>query len=522
VRTILAGLALLGTTLWAGAAHAWEIHDPLHKNCHERITQAAVRRAGYVKAPVPLDGEDARLARNLEFPADPYDPNFYAISLVLGVRTPDTQGVSDFGFYDLAIGANAKDEQGQHCLRSETEDGPEGDAAAVRDCRSVIEAEYWRALSTLDASGNVDPDMRESVEFNTAFQGQIDYPLSGFYYHAGRAMHAVEDSFTHTFRTADWKRIEHVFNWVDQVSCHLQEARDGHGHEKVLDQCETDIPSRDARLAAAVAAATDFMAALVMPGSRAERQIRLDAFFDAWMSYSPGCSQANGYCHDDVYAWLLTSPKSDIGICSGPFGCSSSPVRPLGGMFLIAAAALVLAARRRRRLAASALVLALLWPREARADADGKGFHVEGRASLSVENPAYALGAAALWSLGRAEVGGFLELNPWYGVERHSMNLGVTNAGVLAHWLLPLRPDLRLRFGAGLGLSMLNEEMIGTPAGKLGLYANVRLVGLVWQWTDRTALTVDPFDLALPAPQLTGWPLLRSQYRFSVGVQFWM
>src|SRR5690242_16936272 len=100
VRRALVPIAVTAT-LWAGSAHAWEIHDPIHTNCHERITQAAARATGYVKAPVPLAGEDARVAKNVEFPTDPYDDNFYALSLVLGARFPDTQGAPDFGFYGL-------------------------------------------------------------------------------------------------------------------------------------------------------------------------------------------------------------------------------------------------------------------------------------------------------------------------------------------------------------------------------------------------------------------------------------
>ncbi|HEX7670293.1 MAG TPA: hypothetical protein VF395_11945 [Polyangiaceae bacterium] len=56
------------------------------------------------------------------------------------------------------------------------------------------------------------------------------------------------------------------------------------------------------------------------------------------------------------------------------------------------------------------------------------------------------------------------------------------------------------RFGAGLGFSMLNEQMIGTNAGTIGPHANVRVLGLIWQFADTVALTVDAFDLALPVP----------------------
>ena len=144
----------------------------------------------------------------------------------------------------------------------------------------------------------------------------------------------------------------------------------------------------------------------------------------------------------------------------------------------------------------------------------------EVRASASVQNPAYALGVAAFRALPHAEVGAFVELNPWYSVERRSMSLGVTNLGVAAHFLHALRPDLRLRAGAGFGVSVLNQEMIGTDAGTRGWFLNLRLLGLVWDVADCVALTVDGFDLALPAPQLVGSPILYAQHRISVGLRF--
>ena len=100
------------------------------------------------------------------------------------------------------------------------------------------------------------------------------------------------------------------------------------------------------------------------------------------------------------------------------------------------------------------------------------------------------------------------------------MSLGATNFGVLGHYLHPLRRDLVLRFGLGLGFSMLNADMLGVNAGNLGMYLDVRAMGLIWEFADGVALTADPLDLALPAPGLTGWPILFTQHRMSLGLQF--
>jgi hypothetical protein len=524
---VAAAFTIVLTTLAVHPAAAWEIHDPIHHDCHERISQAALRIAGYIAPPPPLSGDDARLPGNVEFPTDSYDPNIYALSLIIGARWPDEHGGPDFSFYQQAIAANAPDDQPAHCLRSEGDDGTAGDARAVAECRTAIAEMVWRALTSLDDAGNVSPDARTSATFFTAYQGTIDYPLNEFYFFAGRALHALQDSFAHTFRTSDMRRIVHVMNWVDQVRCTLDEPRDGHGHETVLDRCEDGDPSMSPRLAAATLASTELMQVLSTPGTRSERHDRLDAFLDRWLKYEPGCDYDNAYCGDASYSWLATSDRSDIEICDGLFGCASAAsATPFHATALLGLAGLMLLGvtlRRRRRTigALGVLLVVLLHATTARADADGRGWHAEARTSLSVENPAYAFGAAGMYGWSRADLGAFIELNPWYSIERNSMSLGATNFGVQAHYLHPLRSDLRLRFGAGLGFSRLNSDMIGTNAGKLGVYANVRLLGLVWQWSELTALTIDPLDIALPAPQLTGWPILYTQHRASVGLQLW-
>ena len=520
-------------------ARAWQIHDPLHHDCHERISHAALKSVGYVAPPPPLEGDDASFREGLEIPAGNYDANIYALSLVLGARWDDTQGSADFSLPRQAAGANRPDDQPAHCLRSESDDGPAGDARAVAACRAVIASKIARALASLDDAGNVHPEVRTPVPIATAFQGTIDYPLSEVYYWTGRALHTLEDGFTHTFRSPDGRRVRHVFNWVEQIKCTIDEERDGHGHETFLDRCQDGDPRMNERLQITLAAATELVAVVTKPGTRAERDLRLQEMLDRWLAYEPGCDRANGYCADPTYAWLQTSGKSDQGICDSVFGCDASA---RGGGVLVALAmvgAVGLVALIRRRRAAIAAAAVILWSAPARADEElrvdplplpapppppeprMKGFHLEGRLSLSVDEPAYAFGAAGLWGFGRAEVGGFAELNPWYSVERGKMTLGATNVGALAHYLHPLRPDLHLRFGVGGGLSILNADMIGTNAGKVGLYANVRLLGLVWHLAPDVALTVDPIDIALPAPQLTGWPILWFQQRASAGLQFW-
>ncbi|HXK16863.1 MAG TPA: hypothetical protein VNG33_03580 [Polyangiaceae bacterium] len=540
MRQWLSAIGLLGAVLLPARALAWQIEDPIHKNCHERISQAALNQIGYVSEPPLLEGNDRSLRDNTEFKASRYDANIYALSLIIGVRNADTHGGQDFSFGNNASAANADDDQRAHCLRTKSQDGPAGDAAAIADCRAWIEALYWQALASLDDSGNVSADARTDATVATEFQGPVSYPLSQLYYFAGRAMHAVQDSFTHTFRAPDGHSIRHVFNWSEQVSCTLDETRDGHGHETVLDECENGDPSEAQRFDLATQASGDLLRAITTPGLRAERAQRIADFLETWMTYEPGCTLDNGYCQNPVYDWLSHSDRSDKNICDGPLGCetkSAALAAPRTERGLLLGAALLLGAvalRRRKRLAASLLAFGVCYaPRAARAEEDAGseppsapaprkvgGPRLEARTSLSVDNPAYAFGLAGLYGFKRADVGVFAELNPWYSIERRRMSLGSTNFGVLGHYLQPLRRDLVLRFGVGIGASVLNSDMLGVHAGNMGIFLDIRAMGLIWEFADGVALTADPLDIALPAPALVGWPILFTQYRTSLGLQF--
>jgi MYXO-CTERM domain-containing protein len=535
---LLATFAL--TALCAARADAWQIEDVIHQPCHERLSQAALDRVGYLQDPPPLTGDDARLRDNVDFKASRYDANLYALSLVIGVRNADTHGGASFSFGNNATAANAPDDQRAHCLRTASQDGPAGDAAAVADCRAWIESLYWQALASLDENGDVSPDARTEAIVATEFQGSVSYRLSGLYYYGGRAIHAVQDSFTHSFRSPDWYQIRHVFNWSDQVSCTLDEARDGHGHETVLDDCKDGDPTEAERFEVATQASADLLSALTTPGTHAERAQRIADFLETWMTYEPDCTLENRYCDNPVYAWLRDSDRSDAKICDGPLGCQSASPKPPHetnrGLLVAGALALAALGLRRRRGLATALLGAALWltpsavqaeeasdrdepvaPREPRRVG---GPRLEARASFSVDNPAYAFGVAGLYGFRRADVGVFAELNPWYSIDRRRMSLGATNFGILGHYLHPLRRDLVLRFGVGIGFSMLNADMLGVNAGNLGMYLDIRAMGLIWEFADGVALTADPLDLALPAPGLTGWPILFTQHRMSLGLQF--
>jgi hypothetical protein len=342
---------LLAVAVVAGAASpaaAWQIETPMSQGCHERITAEALREVGYAAPPSELSDEDARWPAALEFDVSKYDANVYAWSLVMGVRSPDLLGASLMNPLELAKVHNAAIGQGDHCLRAAVYDGAEGDKAALDDCRRTIEHYYWEAAGKLDDGGRADPAERGALRVHTPYQGAVEYPVSRFYAAAGRALHAVQDSFTHTFRTADYRRVLHVFNWVEQVKGTLDEARDGHNHESAMDHCDGGDPEGDARVAAAVRASAELLAALTRPGTRAERQARLERFFADWFEYQPGCELGNEYCGHPMYRWMVQNGKTDAHLTGrAALGCSTAGAGSSAFPLMIAALFVAAVARRR-------------------------------------------------------------------------------------------------------------------------------------------------------------------------------
>lgn len=578
---LLVPLLSLCSLLGSAPAAAWLIEDPLHVNCHERLSQAALTAAGYTGTPPEPTEEDRLLVNSVDFSLEQYDDNPWAWALILGARYPDLHGAPSFDFDDLSRVHNALADQSEHCLRSELQDGAAGTEEAVVACRNFIASMYWEAVGAVDATGNVDPNAQTSAAVNFVYSGRVGWPVSQYYFAAGRALHAIQDGFTHTYRDPNnWGVIQTVFNWSDQVSCTLDEETDGHGHEGVLDDCDGEWASKDARFEATGEASADFLAILKEPGDHVTREQRLQDFLDEWFVFQPGCELSNDYCDNPDQAALVSSPESDIAICDG---CSSTSSRPLahawwiflglgllgwrrapraavlGGVLLLGAPALAqgtpvsppatdpgaaptdaapasapeatppdaaaspAASASASPVASTAAVPAPAAETPAAAPATSSpkrsGYRTELRSSVSVQNPALAIGVGAGWRWTRFDVGAFAELNPWFSFERSRLHLGSTNVGAFLHYLHPISDNAELRFGVGGGAAILNESLAGSPAGKIGPYLNLRLLGFAYHWED-IAFTVDGFDLALPVPQMVGWPVLHAQHRMSVGVQF--
>jgi len=83
------------------------------------------------------------------------------------------------------------------------------------------------AFDGLDARGRPDLTQRTSLGLHLSLRGHVDALLPTYYVRIGQAMHAIQDAFTHTYRTSDGMKITVVLDWLDSVNGSLTESLDG-------------------------------------------------------------------------------------------------------------------------------------------------------------------------------------------------------------------------------------------------------------------------------------------------------
>src|SRR5687768_3095247 len=147
---------------------------------------------------------------DLTFTLDDHD--VWSMALLLGVRSNDLRDNQPIDVARLVHIHNDPDDQPAHCMRGIEHDGPEGDAQALASCRAFIVGEL-EAAGLLDAT--LDLTATEDTALYLAFRGRATVALPRFAYRLGRALHALEDGYTHVFRNPDTDAVRHVGNWVD-------------------------------------------------------------------------------------------------------------------------------------------------------------------------------------------------------------------------------------------------------------------------------------------------------------------
>ena len=560
------------------SARAYSVETPITSGCHERITADAlrnVRQSFDTARPIPLSGDENALLADMPFsvPRDMCDLG--GLTLLVGVRDNDLKGIPATSLDELVEITAADDAQREHCLRTRAEHEPDGTKEAVDDCRTYILDTLVSALDGLDASGNPDPSLRQPVDLTLSVRGQTTVDLPIFYFRMGNAVHAIEDSFTHDWRSqSDPRKIVVALDWTDYADNTIDEPTTGPAHQSELDRCDDPDALRAARRALATEAASKALLVALDPTlSRDQKKAGFQQVLDTYVSFddTAHCTYDNGWCNAPERQYATSSCA-----CSS-VGFHSADAR----MAAVAIALVVLLSLSRRRfsrtsVAAATIALTIFSSRSAHAaDADagapppatpggeavpgvpppvnpqptpetssgtgpiqalagqsssGKpGVEDRAGAKFAEISIAASYDRAALmgrvggrYALSRMWMVGLdAEWNPYLGVGQSNFRAGGLDvyASLIARFQLAYEP-INLRSTASFGGSMLLFDLVGAPQGSFGPYFGLSLLGLEIKMGKGFYFTVDPDSIAVPVPHVTGVPFVYYQYRFQIGLEF--
>jgi MYXO-CTERM domain-containing protein len=559
-------------------ASAFQIETSTTSACHEGITLDALERAGWPDgrdAP-PLDETAERIADDVPFDLPEGARDLWTIALLIGIRHNDVGANDPFDLPALSVMHGDPDRQPEHCLRQPEQDGEEGDRLALDACRAFLVAQLELALGggeggeTNPDESEIDMDATVRVKTHLLFRGEVELDLPAYPFHLGRALHALQDSYSHTFRNPGSEQVQSVLNWVEgNLDGNSDLARDGHPHLTALDECGGGAGNLRRR-GWAVDASAEVMTELARSAAgREERLDRARAVFADHTRRQAGCSVDNDWCDSPD-----AEPSSGCSAGSSGSGGSAWPL-PLLALAAIAGARRRHASRNRRaRALGIAMAAALLVPAGASAQSDQPGEDAqeqeqkdeadqgaqeaneaeaeqsEASAEQSLEREervikrlpdpvretwgaAISLGAAFDRGAGAVSVGarwnpwrdvGFgldAEYNPWVSVSGFEVASGAASLYVPVTWRLKRFGTWELRTTAYVGATTILFDLVGVDSGTVGLFAGWNPLGLALPLGPHTKLVVKPGDIAVSAPQLRGIPFYYTQYRFTVGVEWY-
>ncbi len=509
------GLVIATVVCWAAPAHAFQIESTITGACHESITFAALEAEGWGSILPPPLGELPALSEDQRRAADdvPFRlvagaRNPWALALLIGVRSNDIRDNAPSEIASLVHIHNDPGDQASHCIRRQEDDGPAGDAAALAACRAFIEGELQAGgWFTSDAvATNIDED----VALALSFRGRVALRLPRFSYRLGRALHALEDGYTHVFRNPATDAVQHVHNWIDMATEDGYDiARDGYPHVGVFDDCRRDHPGEVGRVKRATTAAVRLLHALVNSSTVAERRTAVAAALDATFVIEPGCTAANDYCN---------SPE--LGEAGG---CDASAGRSAATLLAVVLALGVTRIRRRWRgatvaaLTTGVLVSSVGLVTTAHAQ---RAPFVEGRLGAALDKGGLAAAVGGGIDRGKWSVGGMVEWNPWFSIDNPAVVAGTVNAygTLMRRWYRSDKFSLHSRLE--LGASVILFRLVGVERGNIGFYFGGSILGIKIPLSRCLDLVLDPSHFAVPAPQVTGFPFYYRQYRISAGLQW--
>jgi MYXO-CTERM domain-containing protein len=559
-------------------AAAWTIGSQLdNTGCHERITTLAFRAARMMFQTAPViapTADEAALIDDAQFapPAD-FVHDLAAMSLLFGVRDNDLKGHNPLDTLQLVQVHGNPDTQEEHCIRNKDDDGTAGDPAALERCRQFIHTRIAEALQGLAADGTVDPAHRMTLAIYVSFAGRVDPMLPQFYVKLGQAVHALEDGFTHTYRTTDGAHVTTVMNWIDYVSnAGASPERDGPPHVAGMDHCEGSDPLVARNFTNATAAATALMEIAMDPSKTSDDKLAaVDALTAQYLTYQPGCDFTNNYCN---------APEANV--VAPSTGCNASGAG--AGWFVAIAIGALGVLRRRRGLVivatcaiagsvaaqpagsgsgsgsgsmpgpvvtdapANAPAVPATPDKPADAAAVGQG-HEPGRdvktptvnevekirEDKQLGNPfgvSFMLGGSFVHGALAGSVGGRYRLderwtlgldaewNPWITSIPWALKAGAGSVyGTVIH-RYPMKLDrVNLRTTLNLGVSTLLFDVAGAPKFDVGPYVGLSPLGIDYDLGNSVRLVFDPLSVSVPVPHLGLIPLYYEQFRTMIGIQ---
>jgi hypothetical protein len=524
----------------APRAHAYTLALPGRHGCHEEMTATALRtaRAMYpTSAPaITPSRNDEALINDIAWLIDPDMRDFGGVSLLLGARDNDLKGhaLTD-SFETVQINADPT-LQNEHCLRTPSEDEPNGTAAAIADCHQFVLDKVGAALDAMDAQGVVDATMMVHLPVDLALRGSVtDSILPQFYVYMGEALHTIEDGFSHTFRTSDGMMITSALNWTEDVSGELVESRDGPPHSFELDDCNATDALRVQKHQLATQAATEVMTAIVNPTlTRDQKLAAVDAVFAKYFTIAPGCNEANEYCDP------IENKLRDTYVVCDFSGFRGGHPLPLALLLLVLLAmhflrrrstrvlllCLALAGGSSRALAQSesgAIAAPEPTPAEVakiqEAKRLGPRFGVYVAFGGSIDRPAIAATLGVRLRLSRRwTIGLDGEMNPWI-TTAGDVRLGSANIAARVILKYPLNwSRVGLHTSASLGTAIQLLDLYGAERGSVGIFGGGVPLGIDVAIMRGFRFVFDPIGIYVPAPHLPGAPLWYLQYRITVGL----
>jgi hypothetical protein len=534
----LAVILFLGV---CGPATAFQVSTSITNDCHERFTMQALGRALVTPGlPAEVTRDDEILAGALQFDVSPYGKDFLTTSLMIGVRYNDLHGQAAQDLGRMAPVHNEPDRQMEHCLRRSNQDNEVGLQAALDECRDFIRWIIDRAVNYRDVP---DPWAVEEIELYLRYRSTTLVPVSRLYFNLGRAIHVVQDSFSHTFRSEDGRKIWEVFNWIDDLEGSLKTERDGFRHQSIMDDCTCICPAFDRMLAYTVDASEDFLNAVLTATTVEQRNRQLNDFFDQWMTYEPGCTTENNYCNHAI----LGEIRNGLMICTEPWGClgcgtsinekNQAAARNVGIGFPVVMLLFGLGLIRSRRKTLGMFIIVFLGihahPAMAAEDVEAEkpicrecadpkpeaGYYLIIRGCAALDRPALAFEGSALYRGSQWGVALGVEYNPFLSFDRGIDGThGVLNVvpSLTLHYQITQR--LSMRFEARIGMSVLLFNSPGYNIGTVGLFLGARVLGLDWRIRENLYLIVEPIDVGIPIFKVDKFPFFYRQWRSGAGL----